>query len=75
MKTLLAALFALTLPACELLKPLEEKAAADVAKGIIVACEQTDESFRLSFVAEVNKNLENTPHMYSSACNKRLETN
>ena len=71
MKTLLIAIALITLSACSLLEPIEAKSAQDVAKLIIVVCNETDEATRVGFVDLVNENLADTPHLYSTACNQR----
>ena len=67
-------LLAILLSSCSIFTPAEEKAARNVAKVIVVVCEETDELVRASFVDKVNKNLEDTPHLYASACNQRVST-
>lgn len=74
MKNLLLAIALILIPSCSLLKPIEEKAGEDVAKLIIIVCDETDETLRAGFVDEVNSNLEDTPHFYTSACGQRAPT-
>lgn len=64
-------LLVLLFSGCSALAPLETKTAKEVAKAISTVCDEVDPMLRDRFVSNINVELENTPHLYTSACNAR----